>query len=228
MRLFTPQACTPLLQRAAGSGQRQGAHDTRHGARRSPLRPLYPLSLPFLVACPPCALCPLAPLRVPSLPCAWYTTMCGAPAALALSLLALTHPFGQVSFLGLLPLPVHARCRACSPRSLLSLGCATLPLPLQAVAGEMHARYTAPPVAIYLLHLSLWAPLAPWPSGAPGPPCPPVCPLPFPPRHYARHCAGNLHSRCRQAPGLYRWRQTTCGVASATERGGCPPPPQPP
>ena len=71
--------------------------------QHSPLWPLYPLSLPFPVACPSCALRPLAPLRVPSLPCAWYTTMCGAPAALALSLLALISP------------PVHAGCRACSP-----------------------------------------------------------------------------------------------------------------
>ena len=118
------------------------------------------------------------------------------------------------SFHPLLPLPVHARRRACSPRSLLSLGCATLPLPLQAVTGKRHAPYTAPPVAIYLLRRSLWAPLAPWPSGAPRPPCPPrLSSTLSPSRHYARHCAGNLHAHCRQAPGLYRWRQTTCGVA---------------
>ena len=62
----------PLLPRA-GSGQRQGAHDARHVARQSPIRPLYP---PFLVACPSGVFRSLASLRVPSLPCARYRTRC--------------------------------------------------------------------------------------------------------------------------------------------------------
>ena len=117
---FCACLCRPNLH-CFGWGQRHCAHYTRHVAHHAPLGPLYPSSLPLLVARPSCAVCPLAPLCVPSLPCARYATMYGAPAALALLLLALVRPRALALFLLLLPPPVRARCRALCMASTFSL-----------------------------------------------------------------------------------------------------------
>ena len=101
-------------------------------------------------------------LFVSPLSCAWYTTKYGAPAALAFPLLALGRPCVLALFPLLLPLFVHARCRAlcvASPltlcalfRRLCPLGSSALPAlaysfaPVLSactghVAGKLHARY---------------------------------------------------------------------------------------